>query len=195
MAVQPAERTSATGRVADRASFTDEWFAEAPQGGLGPPRRASRAGAIVSVALITAVVAATLLLWDRGLLPRWTGSAPPPEPVGRTEITSGAASSEDHVVDLANGAATEPSPDPVTPEPEPTAIAVKVAVRPAPAGKLAPSQTATPSQTAARGMAPAPTPTEAPAPMPTEAPAPTESPAPTPTESPAPATVEPSPGY
>jgi hypothetical protein len=104
----------------DRASFTDEWFGKAPQGPSAAPEHHGRAFAFVSLALLAVVLGGTWLLWDRGMLPRWSGSAPP-EPVGTTELTSGSWTPEEHALDLANAAATDPAMNPVPGAVEPPA--------------------------------------------------------------------------
>lgn len=141
-AVPAADLPRATVNPVDRASFTDEWFANAPQAALGPPRPAARAGAIVSFALMAAVLMATVLIWNRGMLPRWTGLAPPPNPVGTTELTSGSARAEEHAVDLANGPSTDPSLNSgaaASEVPAPTAPATTEAPAPATTEAPAPS--------------------------------------------------------
>jgi len=92
---------------ADRASFTDEWFGRAPRtplrASLAPARRPARpAFAMVSLALIALVLGGSWFLWQNGMLPRWSGAAPP-EAVGNTQVTSGPAASPDE------STATEPA--------------------------------------------------------------------------------------
>ncbi len=132
-AIPLAEVPRAPGReVADRASFTDEWFSRSPQGALGPIGRHSRVGALVSITLLVAVLGSTWLLWERGMLPRWTGSAPA-EPVGTTELTSGTMSEEtDHALEVSNAAATDPSLNPGPGATEPPAPREEEAVPQAP---------------------------------------------------------------
>ena len=165
-AVAPAELPAARGRAVDRANFADEWFSTAPQPALGPPRHASRVGAVVSAALLAAVIGGTWFLWDGGMLPRWTGAAPP-EPVGTTELTSASPSEEaDHALDLANAAATDPSLAPVPGAVEPPAIAEREAA-PARAPVVAPIEGVTPRaplEIEPRAPAAEPAPTETPLP-------------------------------
>jgi hypothetical protein len=103
------------------------------------------------------VLAGTVLLWDLGMLPRWTGAAPP-EPVGTTELTSGPWDTDEHAVDVANAAATDPSLNPAPGAVEPPAIAEQEA----------PARASSPTEEPAA----APASTEEPAPAPTEEPAP-----------------------
>jgi len=125
-AVPPADlpRTTAEqrghGRRVRRTSFTDEWFGRTSYAPHGETNRHGRALALVSFALLAAVVMGTWLLWDRGMLPRWTRSEPA-EPVGTTELTSGPWSAEENAVDLSNAAATDPSLNPVPGATEPPA--------------------------------------------------------------------------
>lgn len=126
-AVPPADLPRTTddprghGRRVGRASFTDEWFGRTSYGPHGEPNGHGRGLALVSFALLAAVVMGTWLLWDRGMLPRWTSSAPSSEPVGTTELTSGPWSPEENAVDLSNAAATNPSMNPVPGAIEPPA--------------------------------------------------------------------------
>ena len=88
-------------------------------------------------------------MWDRGLLPHWTGSAPPPEePVDTTEITSGPASPERNAIEIGNAAATDPALNPAPAATEPPAPAEVEAPAPAPAEETAPApaEKPTPSQ-------------------------------------------------
>ena len=99
--VVPAEPLVVTApistRDADRASFTDEWFGRAQRtplrASLAPAHRPARpVFAMVSLALVALVLGGSWFLWQNGMLPRWTGAAPP-EAVGNTEVTSGPAAS------------------------------------------------------------------------------------------------------
>jgi serine/threonine-protein kinase len=177
----PVPAEGAPARSHDRTSFTDEWFGKAPQPTWAEARPRRRTFALVSSALVAVVLGGTWLLWDRGGLPRWTGSAPP-EQVGTTEVTSGPWSPEEHAVALSNAAATDPALTPAPAqvehaEPERTQMEFD---------DTAPTPvTAVPEP--ARPAAPEPArPAAAPVPIPQSAPEVTEAPAPETTEPPAP---------
>jgi serine/threonine-protein kinase len=100
-APRSARATSAAAApVADRASFTDEWFGKGNRTSLVgqvAPRSNHRATAfaLVSIALVALVLGGSWLLWHDGKLPRWTGAAPP-ESVGTAEVTSAPAVPEEN---------------------------------------------------------------------------------------------------
>jgi serine/threonine-protein kinase len=189
-------------REVDRASFTDEWFGTAPQRPQGPPHRHGRAFALVSMGLLAMVLAGTWLLWDRGMLPRWTGAAPPAEAVGTTELTS-ATYGEDYqpALDLANAAATDPALLPLPGALEAPAPAEQESISPSMLPDAQPERTrAAPAVTpgepanAPASSEPLPSPSEPTPSEPTPS-EPTTTTAPAPSE-PAPAeTSSPSPGF
>jgi len=118
----PVPRAPARG--VEPAGLTDEWFDRPSEGPYARERRRGIAPALVSIGLLAAVLGGTWFLWDRGMLPQWTGTAPPEQvEVGTTELTSGSWGAEDHALDLSNAAATDPSLHPLPGATEPPAPA------------------------------------------------------------------------
>ena len=171
--VAPAASIMAAPSVpADRASFTDEWFGRAPRTPLGgtlapvPARRQARPTfAIVSVALITAVLGGSWLLWESGKLPRWTGAAPP-EPVGNTEVTSGPAATPEATAGAPAAMTAPATTTPSTAEPASTSVTAlpTAPAATAPHTDLAPGATSTPAAKRPHADEPATTPPTTPAP-------------------------------
>lgn len=186
-----APQRTARPREVERASLTEEWFGTAPQGPHGPPVRHGRAFAIVSAGLLSLVVGGTWLLSDRGMLPRWSGAAPP-EAIGTTQVTSATYGGDDYepALDVANAAATDPAMNPLPGAIEPPAPAEQEAISPSMLPDAVPETT--PTEPAPRRRAIAPTPAPPPLPIePSNLPdEPTTTPEPAPAESSAP-----SPGY
>lgn len=134
----------------DRLSFTDQWFGRpvqvplVPLVALEPPPRRNRgfAFAVVSVALVSAALGGSFFLWQTGVLPRWTGSAPPDD-IGTTGVTSGAMDENERAAENAEANAVRAAEeaaetDKARAEPAATADEAKPAdaIRSLPVGSL-----------------------------------------------------------
>lgn len=113
--------------------------AELPRQATTAPARQAGAFAFASIMILAVAVGGAWFLWDRGMLPRWTGATPPEPAVGTTELTSGSWAPSDHALDLANAAATDPAMNPAPGAVEPAAPREEEEA-PAPLEEEAPSE-------------------------------------------------------